>query len=135
MEELDRIIAAALADFAACVDPAALENSKAKYLGKAGALTDQLKALGRLDAAARPAAGARINQAKATLETALAERRAALADNRLAAQLAADAIDVSLPGRGMDVGTLHPVTRTLERIEALFRSLGFSVVVIVRPPR
>jgi phenylalanyl-tRNA synthetase alpha chain len=127
MEELDRIVAAALADFAACVDPAALENSKAKYLGKAGALTDQLKALGKLDATARPAAGARINQAKATLETALAQRRAALADNRLAAQLAADALDVSLPGRGMDVGALHPVTRTLERIEALFRSLGFSV--------
>ena len=127
MEELDRIVAAALADFAACADPAALENSKAKYLGKAGALTDLLKSLGKLDAAQRPAAGAKINEAKARLEAALAARRAALADSRLAAQLAADALDVSLPGRGMDVGTLHPVTRTLERIESLFRSLGFEV--------
>jgi hypothetical protein len=127
MEELDRIVAAALADFAACADPAALENSKAKYLGKAGALTDLLKSLGKLDALARPAAGAKINEAKAKLEAALAARRAALADSKLAAQLAADALDVSLPGRGMDVGTLHPVTRTLERIESLFRSLGFEV--------
>ena len=78
--ELDRIVAAALADFAACADPAALENSKARYLGKAGALTDQLKALGKLDAAQRPAAGARINEAKATLEAALARAREALAD-------------------------------------------------------
>src|SRR4249919_1341168 len=127
MEELDRIVAAALADFAACADPAALENSKAKYLGKAGALTDLLKSLGKLDALARPAAGAKINEVKAKLEAALAGRRAALADSKLAAQLAADALDVSLPGRGMDVGTLHPITRTLERIETLFRSLGFDV--------
>ena len=127
MDELDRIVAAALADFAACNDPAALENSKARYLGKAGALTELLKSLGKLDAAERPAAGARINEAKATLEAALADRREALADSRLAAQLAADALDVSLPGRGMDAGGLHPVTRTLERIESLFRSLGFEV--------
>ena len=68
MDELDRIVAAALADFAACADPAALENSKAKYLGRAGALTEQLKSLGKLDATERPAAGARINEAKAALE-------------------------------------------------------------------
>ena len=63
MDEIDRIVAAAIADFGSCADPAALENSKAKYLGKAGALTDQLKALGKLDAKERPAAGARINAA------------------------------------------------------------------------
>ena len=127
MEELDRIVAAALADFAACADPAALENSKAQYLGKAGALTDQLKALGKLDAAERPAAGARINQAKAHARSrARAPARGAGRRSKLAAQLAADALDVSLPGRGMDAGALHPVTRTLERIEALFRSLGFE---------
>jgi len=127
MDDLDHIIARALADFAACADPAALENSKARYLGKAGALTDLLKSLGRLAAAERPAAGARINEAKATLEAALAARREALAQSRLATQLAADALDVSLPGRGIDTGGLHPITRTLERIEALFRSLGFEV--------
>jgi phenylalanyl-tRNA synthetase alpha chain len=127
MDELERIVASALADLAACADPAALENSKARYLGKAGALTDLLKALGKLPAAERPAAGARINEAKVKLEAALVARREALAASRLAAQLGADALDVSLPGRGLDAGGLHPITRTLERIEALFRSLGFEV--------
>jgi phenylalanyl-tRNA synthetase alpha chain len=127
MDELDRIVAAALADFAACADPAALENGKARYLGKAGALTELLKSLGKLAPADRPAAGARINETKVRLETALAARRAALADARLAAQLAAEAYDVSLPGRGRGCGGLHPITRTLERIETLFRSLGFEV--------
>jgi phenylalanyl-tRNA synthetase alpha chain len=127
MNELESTLAAALADFAACKDPAALENSKAKYLGKSGALTELLKSLGKLAPAERPAAGARINQAKLTLEAALASRREALAQMRLAAQLDAEALDVSLPGRGMGTGGLHPITRTLERIEALFRSLGFEV--------
>ncbi len=127
MEELEHIIAAALADLAAAADPAALENSKARYLGKAGALTELLKSLGKLPAADRPAAGSAINDAKRTLERALADRRAALADARLAARLAAEALDVSLPGRGAGSGGLHPITRTLERMEALFRSLGFEV--------
>jgi phenylalanyl-tRNA synthetase alpha chain len=127
MEELDRIIAAALADFAAAADPAALENSKARYLGKAGALTELLKSLGKLPAADRPAAGSAINDAKARLERALHDRRSGLADDRLAAQLAAESLDVSLPGRGVGSGGLHPITRTLERMEALFRSLGFEV--------
>ena len=127
MNELDRLIADALADFAGCSDAAALENSKARYLGKSGALTDLLKALGKLPAAERPAAGARINEAKAMLEAALAARRGALAESRQATQLAKEALDVSLPGRGSGTGGLHPITRTLERIEALFRSIGFSV--------
>jgi phenylalanyl-tRNA synthetase alpha chain len=127
MDELERIIAAALADFAAAADPAALENSKARFLGKAGALTELLKSLGKLPAADRPAAGSAINEAKSRLEQALHERRAALADARLAAQLAAESLDVSLPGRGQGRGGLHPITRTLERMEALFRSLGFEV--------
>jgi phenylalanyl-tRNA synthetase alpha chain len=127
MTELDAIVAAAKNDFAACTDPAALENAKARYLGKSGALTELLKSLGKLSAAERPAAGARINAAKVTLEAALNARRDALAEAKLAAQLAADALDVSLPGRGCGRGGLHPITRTLERMEALFRSLGFEV--------
>jgi phenylalanyl-tRNA synthetase alpha chain len=127
MNELDRIVSEALAEFAACADSAALENSKARYLGKAGALTDLLKSLGKLPPGERPAAGARINEAKARLETALAEQRNALAESRQAAQLAAEALDVSLPGRGASVGGLHPITRTIERIEALFHSIGFEV--------
>ncbi len=127
MDDLDRIVATALAEFAACSEPAALENAKAKYLGKAGALTESLKALGRLPAAERPAAGAAINDAKAKLEAALRARRDALADARADMQLGAEALDVSLPGRGVGTGGLHPITRTLERIETLFRSLGFDV--------
>ena len=127
MEELSRIVAMAQADFAACNDPAALENAKARYLGKSGALTAQLKALGALSPAERPAAGARINEAKSALEQALAKRRDALAQERLEAQLAAEALDVSLPGRDGGAGGLHPLTRTLDRVEMLFRSLGFEV--------
>ena len=127
MNELDRIVADALAEFTACGDAAALENSKARYLGKSGALTDLLKSLGKLPGAERPAAGARINEAKAKLEAALTARRDALAESREKAQLATEALDVSLPGRGPGTGGLHPITRTLERIEALFRSIGFSV--------
>ncbi len=127
MDDLTAIVDRALADFAACSDPAALENAKAKYLGKTGALTEQLKQLGRLDTAARPAAGARINEAKATLERALDDRREALAEAKQNAQLAAEALDVTLPGRGQGVGSLHPITLTLQRIETLFQSLGFAV--------
>jgi phenylalanyl-tRNA synthetase alpha chain len=127
MEDIDRIVGTAVAEFAACKDPAALENSKARYLGKAGALTDLLKGLGKLSPAERPAAGARINDAKQRLESALEQRREELAQERLAAQLAAEALDVSLPGRGQGRGGLHPITRTLDRIEILFRSLGFEV--------
>jgi phenylalanyl-tRNA synthetase alpha chain len=127
MDDLTALVDRARAEFAACDDPAALENAKAKYLGKAGAITERMKALGKLAAAERPAAGARINESKAAIESALAERRNALADAKLAAQLAADALDVSLPGRGTGAGGLHPLTRTIERIETLFRSLGFQV--------
>jgi len=127
MDPLETIVAAALADFASCHDAAALENAKARFLGKTGRLTEQLKALGKLAAADRPAAGARINDAKAALEQALVRRREELADTRLAQQLAGDVLDVSLPGRGIGVGTLHPITRTMQRIETLFHSLGFTV--------
>jgi len=127
MQELESIVTTALAEFAGCGDPAALENSKARYLGKAGRLTELLKSLGKLPAVERPAAGARINTAKETLEAALERRREELADLKLSKQLAAEALDVSLPGRGLGVGGLHPITRTLERIESLFHSLGFSV--------
>jgi len=127
MDELDSIIANAQTQFSACADAAALENAKAHYLGKTGRLTELLKSLGRLPAAERPAAGARINEAKALLESALERRRTELAAAKVERQLAADALDVSLPGRGMGVGGLHPITRTRERIETIFHSMGFAV--------
>jgi phenylalanyl-tRNA synthetase alpha chain len=127
MDDLTALVDRARDEFGRCDDPAALENAKARYLGKSGAITEQMKTLGKLSAAERPAAGQRINEAKAAIEAALSTRRDALANAKLAAQLAADALDVSLPGRGAGVGGLHPLTRTLERIETLFHSLGFEV--------
>ena len=126
-EALVRIVGEAQAAFDASQDAAALENAKARYLGRAGVLTEALKSLGRLAAAERPAAGARVNEAKAAIEAALARRRDALADERLARSLAAEAVDVSLPGRGVGTGGLHPITRVMERVESLFRTLGFAV--------
>jgi phenylalanyl-tRNA synthetase alpha chain len=126
-DALARIVGEARAAFDASHDEAALENAKARFLGRAGALTEALKSLGKLPAPDRPAAGARINDAKAAVEDALARRREALADEKLARSLAAEAVDVSLPGRGAGVGGLHPITRVMERVETLFRSLGFAV--------
>jgi len=117
----------ATADFSAAGEISRLEEAKAAYLGKDGSLTALLKGLGRLSPEERKAAGAALNAAKADIEAALAARRAALRRAQLAAQLAAEAIDVTLPGRGQTPGTIHPVTRTLERIEQLFRSIGFEV--------
>jgi phenylalanyl-tRNA synthetase alpha chain len=127
MSDLASIISSARSEFAACTDAAALENAKARFLGKTGALTELLKGLSKVPAAERPAAGAAINEAKQAIEGALAARRGELADAKLARQLAADALDVSLPGRGRAMGTLHPLSRVLERVETLFRSLGFAV--------
>ncbi len=127
MENLDQMVAQAQTDFAAAADAASLEQAKARYLGKSGSVTAQLKSLGKLDPDARREAGARINQAKGQIEQALEARRHALKEAQLAAQLAAEALDVTLPGRGAAQGGLHPVSRTLERIEALFRSIGFEV--------
>ncbi|MGA7594063.1 MAG: phenylalanine--tRNA ligase subunit alpha [Gallionella sp.] len=126
MEELQHILDQAVRQFALISDEAELEQVKARYLGKEGSLTALLKGLGKLSAEERPAAGARINQVKQGIETALQQRRDALQQNRLAQKLAAESLDVTLPGRGTGAGGLHPVTRTLDRIEQLFHSLGFA---------
>jgi phenylalanyl-tRNA synthetase alpha chain len=125
-EQLDSILADAKKQFAAIDQAAELEQVKARYLGRDGSLTQLLKALGKLEASARPAAGAAINEVKQQVEEALAARRNALQQQALQQKLAAESLDVTLPGRGMGVGGLHPVTRTLERIETLFHSTGFD---------
>ena len=127
MQNLDAILHEALAQFKRTEDAAVLEQVKARYLGKSGVLTELLKSLGKLPAKQRPAEGQRINQAKETLEAALQERRNALNARKLETQLAQDVLDVTLPGRGLGVGGLHPVTRTLERMETLFKSMGFMI--------
>lgn len=127
MSELQTLVDAAQADFAAAASAAALEDAKARYLGRAGGVTEQLKALAALPAEAKKARGAEINQAKQRIEALLAARRDALAAADLERQLQAEALDVTLPGRTRGCGGLHPVSRTIERIEAIFGSMGFDV--------
>ena len=127
MDNLDQLVDQAVAAFAAADNPDALEQAKARFLGKAGSLTELLKGLGKLPPEEKKTAGAAINVAKTRIEEALTARREALREAALEARLAEEALDVTLPGRGETAGGLHPVTRTLERIETLFRSIGFDV--------
>ena len=127
MQDVDAIGTEALAACAAIDDADRLEQAKARYLGKSGALTQVLKGLSKVPASERPALGSRVNAAKERLEEALRERRERIQSSRLEARLTEEALDVTLPGRGLAVGGLHPVTRTMERIERLFRSMGFEV--------
>jgi phenylalanyl-tRNA synthetase alpha chain len=127
MSDLDSLVRAAEIDFGAALTPAELENAKARFLGKAGSVTELMKALGALPAEQKKARGAHINAAKQRIESALGARRQALADLELEAQLKAEALDVTLPGRHRGVGGLHPVSRTMERIEAIFGTMGFDV--------
>jgi len=127
MNNLDQIVGEAQGAFAALSDPDALEQAKALYLGKSGRITELLKGLGKLSPEERKSAGAAINSAKAAIEAALTGRREAIRRAALEARLSEEALDVTLPGRSESRGGLHPVTRTLERIEALFASIGFAV--------
>lgn len=127
MNELDQLVLAAQADFEQAAAPAELENAKARYLGKSGRVTELLKGLAALPPEEKKARGAAINEAKQRVEAALNARRQALADAELEAQLKAEALDVTLPGRRRGSGGLHPVSRTIERIEAIFGSMGFDV--------
>jgi phenylalanyl-tRNA synthetase alpha chain len=125
--DLTALLTQALAEVAACTAPAALEETRVRWLGKKGTFTEQLKALGSLAPAERPAAGARINEAKAELTRALEARRAQLERTDIEKKLLEGRIDVTLPGRGEESGGLHPVTRARLRIETLFRRAGFDV--------
>ncbi|MFW5432191.1 MAG: phenylalanine--tRNA ligase subunit alpha [Methylophilaceae bacterium] len=127
MANLDHLITEAQNDFAACDNVTALEDAKAKYLGKTGALTAALKGLGKLSAEERPAAGAAINVVKQGVEALLNARREEILDAAQAEQLAGESLDITLPARTQSQGGLHPVTLTLQRIEQLFHSIGFDV--------
>jgi phenylalanyl-tRNA synthetase alpha chain len=127
MADVTALTQRALAEIAACGDVAALEEARVRWLGKKGTFTEQLKALGVLPAAERPAAGARVNEAKEQVQVAIEARRAALERADVERQLVAGRIDVTLPGRGEEPGGLHPVTQARLRIETLFRRAGFEV--------
>jgi phenylalanyl-tRNA synthetase alpha chain len=127
LSDLTALTGQALAEVAACGDLAALEEARVRWLGKKGTLTEQLKALGALGAAERPAAGARVNQAKQDVQAAIEARRTQLERAAIERALSAGRIDVTLPGRGEEMGGLHPVTKARLRIETLFRHAGFEV--------
>lgn len=127
MSNLDDLLNEAIGLFNSIDDAVELEQAKARYLGRQGKVTELLRGLGKLSPEERPVMGARINQAKEELETALHSRREAIQKKKLEAQLIGEALDVTLPGRGLGVGGLHPITRTLERIQSLFHSIGFTV--------
>jgi phenylalanyl-tRNA synthetase alpha chain len=123
------LVARALLEIRASVDLAALDEVRVRWLGKKGELTAALKSLGALPAAERPAAGGRINAAKADVQAALEARRGELERRQVDAELIAGRIDVTLPGRGEERGALHPVTQARLRIEALFSRAGFDIAV------
>jgi phenylalanyl-tRNA synthetase alpha chain len=127
LQDLDGIVSRALAAFGAAGDAASLENAKARFLGKSGDLTRLQSTLKALSPGERKDFGVRFNAAKQRIEAALEARRAELADARLAARLAEEALDVTLPGRGRGRGGIHPVIRTWQRIEAIWRSMGFAL--------
>ena len=127
MENLDQIVGEARSAFAATSDPDALEQVKARFLGKSGRITELLKGLGKLPPEEKKVAGAAINRVKEAVAAALDDRREEIRRAVLESRLAEEALDVTLPGRAEVRGGLHPVTRTLERIESLFRSIGFEV--------
>jgi phenylalanyl-tRNA synthetase alpha chain len=126
-EGLGRLIEQALADVEASRTLSDLDEVRVRLLGKKGLLTEQLKALGKLPAQERPAAGQRINDAKVVIHTAIEARRERLDRESLDAELARGTIDVTLPGRGQEAGSIHPVTRARLRIERIFMQAGFEI--------
>lgn len=127
MNELDSMVDSAAAAFAGAATPADLENAKALFLGKTGRVTELMKGMAALPVEEKKTRGAAINLAKQAIEAALNARRQALADAELQAQLHAEALDVTLPGRTRGQGGLHPIALAWERVESIFNSMGFDV--------
>ena len=127
MNDLNVVVDNAVVAFAQATTPAGLENAKALFLGKSGRITELMKGMAALSVDEKKSRGAAINLAKQAIEKALNDRRQALADDELNLLLKAEVLDVSLPGRQRGTGGLHPVSITLERIEAIFGSMGFEV--------
>lgn len=127
MENVNRIVAEGIAAIEAAQDFNALEQIKARYLGKTGELTGLLKTLGQMFPEERKTIGAHINECKNQFQTAFNTKRDALNEAKLQAQLAAEALDITLPGRAQEYGGLHPVTLTLQRVVELFHGMGFEV--------
>ena len=128
MQALDELKVEATAAIEAAIDAASLEKLRVEWLGKKGRVTDLLKGLGQLSAEERPKAGAEINAVKQLLNAMISERRDTLQQAAIAEQLVSESLDVTLPGRSEDLGALHPITRTIDRMSEFFLALGFEVV-------
>lgn len=129
MENLEQLVEKAIAAVESADSPASLDQVRVDYLGKKGEITALLKGLGKLDPAERPAAGARINEAKEQVAQRLGARKATMETAALEQKLMSESVDVTLPGRATDLGGLHPVTKTMRRIEQFFAKAGYSVEV------
>lgn len=127
MENLDALVSQALEAVQQAVDVNALEQIRVQYLGKKGELTQVMKTLGNIPAEERPKVGAMVNEAKEQVQGVLNARKTEMEAAALNAKLAAERVDVTLPGRGQVSGGLHPVTRTMERIEEFFSHIGYAV--------
>ena len=127
MADLQNLPSEAQRAFEAASDSPSLEDAKARFLGKAGLLTEHLKLLAKMAPDDRKAAGVEINRVKSEIEAALQQRRDSLAHAQLHLRLSQEAIDVTLPGRGEGIGAIHPVIRTWRRVEEIFQSSGFEV--------
>ena len=128
LQALDELKVEATAAIEAAADAASLEKLRVEWLGKKGRVTDLLKGLGQLSAEERPKAGAEINEVKQLLSALISERKDMLQQAAIAEQLASESLDVTLPGRSEDLGALHPITRTIDRMSEFFVALGFEVV-------
>ena len=129
MENLDQLVQSANQAVSDAQSIAELDQVRVDYLGKKGQITALLKGLGKVDPAERPAAGAKINEAKEAVMAELNTKKESMEQQALEAQLMSEAIDVTLPGRATDLGGLHPVTKTMRRIESFFAQAGYAVEV------
>jgi phenylalanyl-tRNA synthetase alpha chain len=127
LNDIKQLLEEATSALAVCDDAAALDDLRVQYLGKKGLFTERLKSLGKLSAEERPKAGQAINAAKRSFQEQLEARKSELEQTAIQAKLAAETIDVTLPGRGLEPGGLHPVTITMRRIARLFEGMGFEV--------
>ena len=127
MNDIEQLLEEASSSLATCNDVAALDDLRVQYLGKKGLFTERLKSLGKLSAEERPKAGQAINAAKRDFQQQLETRKSELEKAATQLKLAAETIDVTLPGRGLEPGGLHPVTITMRRIAKLFEGMGFEV--------
>ena len=127
-EQLEQIKAKALADLAAAADMPALDAVRVRVLGKKGELTAVLKQMGKLSAEERPVMGQMANAVRAKLEEALEKRRAALDAAALEAKLEAEAVDVTIPGKPVEMGHQHPMNRVLQEVKEIFIGMGYQIV-------